>query len=125
MTKYVSEWLQRAEDDLKTIEVLLREGVALRMVCFHAQQAAEKCMKGYLAYHEKHVRKIHELDELLAECEQFDAAFRTLREDALYLTQFYVDTRYPEVLGDVSSAEATRAQEAAKRVCDFVKQKIQ
>lgn len=88
MTKYVSEWLQRAEDDLKTIEVLLREGVALRMVCFHAQQAAEKCMKGYL-------------------------------------TQFYVDTRYPEVLGEVSSAEAARAQEAAKRVCDFVRHKVQ
>lgn len=117
ITKYVAEWLERADDDIKTMEVLLREGVALRMACFHAQQAAEKCLKGYLAHHEKHVRKIHELDELIAECEQFDAVFRTLREDALYLTQFCVDTRYPEVLSDISSAEATRAQEAAKRAC--------
>ncbi|HDM74842.1 MAG TPA: HEPN domain-containing protein [Deltaproteobacteria bacterium] len=37
-------WLKYADDDLRSAEVLLVEGI-YNMVCFHAQQAVEKFFK--------------------------------------------------------------------------------
>ena len=43
LTDYVKNWLARADDDMKTMELLLKEdGAHINPVCFHAQQAGEK-----------------------------------------------------------------------------------
>ncbi|MBT9148020.1 MAG: hypothetical protein DDT32_01789 [Syntrophomonadaceae bacterium] len=47
--KYPNNWFDFAADDIKSGEILLREGM-YNMVCFHAQQAAEKALKGFLVY---------------------------------------------------------------------------
>lgn len=41
-------WLQRARSDLRLGEIALdTPGVMLEDACFHAQQSAEKALKGY------------------------------------------------------------------------------
>ncbi|TSC68357.1 MAG: HEPN domain-containing protein [Parcubacteria group bacterium Gr01-1014_66] len=85
--KYTADWFARGDDDLKTIEILLaREGIPA-VICFHAQQTGEKYLKGFLAFHEKHVRKIHDLAVLLDACRVVDPTFEALREDARFLIQ--------------------------------------
>ncbi|WP_372503556.1 HEPN domain-containing protein [Acididesulfobacillus acetoxydans] len=42
-----NNWLEFALDDLDGGEILLREN-KYNMACFHAQQAAEKSLKGFL-----------------------------------------------------------------------------
>jgi len=44
ITEYVKSWFQRADDDLKLIEIVLKAGENFlpNPLCFHAQQAAEK-----------------------------------------------------------------------------------
>jgi HEPN domain-containing protein len=44
--------LRKAANDMVTLEAALAAG-AFDGACFHAQQAAEKYLKGFLAFHEK------------------------------------------------------------------------
>lgn len=50
MTKYVADWLARADEDLRSAELLLQKDGPPNAICFHAQQAAEKLLKGFLAF---------------------------------------------------------------------------
>jgi len=52
-TDEMHDWLRRATSDLVAARILLeanppQPGAAL----FHRQQAAEKCLKGFLAFHD-------------------------------------------------------------------------
>jgi HEPN domain-containing protein len=124
VTKHVADWLHLADDDLDTVALLIREGGSPRAACFHSQQAAEKSLKGFLAFRQKPSRKIHELDKLLEECLKIDSKFTDLRDDAIFLTQFYTDTRYVADLPDLSQTIAYRALAAAKHVRGFVGERI-
>ena len=61
----VDRWLRYARDDLRAAEVLKGHGGVPRTACFHAQQAAEKAIKGALIFLQIGFRKTHDL-ELLA-----------------------------------------------------------
>lgn len=124
ITNYVASWLKRADEDLEVIELLLEKDGPASTICFHAQQAAEKYLKGFLAYHEKNVRKIHNLESLVKDCESFDETFNELLNDAKFLTQFYVETRYPGDIPDFTMVESRRAFEATKRTKEFVLQRL-
>lgn len=89
VSKYVADWFLRGDDDLNTVQRLLETEGIPNIICFHAQQAAEKYLKAFLAYHERHVRKIHDLEALLEACVKVDSSFESLRNDAHFLTQFY------------------------------------
>ncbi len=44
----VQGWLQKAESDLANAKMCIASNQALDTACFHAQQAAERCIKAYL-----------------------------------------------------------------------------
>ena len=58
--------LVKASHDLIAAEATIATGEALDMVCFHAQQAAEKSLKALLALHDVVYPWTHDLGELLA-----------------------------------------------------------
>lgn len=91
MTKYTASWFAQADEDLAAARILREQGGLANPICFHAQQAAEKCLKGFLAHHEKHARKIHDLPVLLGECEKIDPSLAELGEDVSYLNVFYMN----------------------------------
>lgn len=124
MTDYVKSWFLRADEDLLTIKLLLEEGGPSNVICFHAQQAREKYLKGFLAYHNKHTRKIHSLFTLLTECQKIDPSFWQLKTGVNYLDQFYVETRYPGDVSDFSISEGKEALEAALRIKEFIVSKV-
>jgi HEPN domain-containing protein len=66
--RVVAEWASKAEEDLKTAAHMLRLEASspTAIVCFHAQQAAEKYLKAYLVYRGTHFPKTHDVEELLA-----------------------------------------------------------
>ncbi len=121
MTKYATHWFRKAEEDLLVIRVLLPKKGTANAVCFHAQQAAEKYLKGFLAFHGKNVRKIHELDALLLLCAEVNASFNELKKDAIFLNHFYTEARYPGDIPDFSSSQAQDAAVSADRVKAFVR----
>lgn len=122
--KYANSWITRAAEDIKVIEKLIVDPHFAHSVCFHAQQAGEKYLKGFLAYHGKNVRKVHDLTILIKDCAAIDPNFNELQEAADHLTQFYTEARYP---GDIEEFTSTDAQQAAimvQQIQKFVQQRL-
>lgn len=118
------EWRKYAEEDRQIAEIALREGGPPNQICFHAQQIAEKYLKGFLVFSGKRFEKRHQLDFLLGLCKEIDPSFQNLVEDIQYLTDYYLETRYPGDIPDFSVDECRKALEAAVRVEEFVLGKV-
>lgn len=123
--KYAAEWIAYGDEDIRVIQLLLNDPSFAHAVCFHAQQAAEKFLKGFLAYHEQNVRKVHDLTILLKQCIEIDSSFATLHEAVEYLNPLYTEARYPGDIEDFSYEEANGAAAMAQRVQQVVMQAIQ
>lgn len=95
-------------------------------ICFHFQQAAEKYLKTYIVAKKLDFRKIHELPTLLQICQQDDPDFSQLREECDFLTEFYFESRYPANLppSNITREMAEKAQKAAQKIGDLVKEKF-
>ena len=72
----------------------------------------------------QHVRKIHDLDELLKECLKIEADLKILEEAASYLTQFYLEARYPADAPEFSLSHAKQARQFALQIRDVILEKI-
>lgn len=89
-------WFEKAEHDLEMIRrAMATEGAPWDMVTFHAQQAAEKYLKGFLVARGIDPPKIHDLRSLLSLCREYDAALAPLDNDCHALTQLGWMSRYP------------------------------
>lgn len=124
ITKYTADWLARANEDVQVAEILLKEDGLPNSVCFHAQQAAEKYLKSFLAFQEKNIRKVHDLVAILTFCEEIDASFDSLREEVDFLNKFYIETRYPGDYSDFTLKDAKEASEVVHKIKEFVMSKI-
>jgi HEPN domain-containing protein len=110
-------WLAKANSDLAASRRLLDAGGPYDAVCFHAQQAAEKALKAWLAIADAPIPRTHDLEELQALClalpqPQMASGLEAL--DLSNLTPFAVEARYdvefwPE-RGEAEAAVAIAAQ---------------
>ncbi len=116
-------WLHKAESDLAAVELAIAAGRALDAACFHAQQAAEKVLKGYLTARAIDFPFTHNLARLLALCEPLDAEFSTLNPQANFLTPFAVDVRYDLDFWPTLDV-AREAHHAAVTIRDFVLERM-
>jgi HEPN domain-containing protein len=106
----VSQWITKAELDLKACEAMLISEFPLQYpVCFHAQQAAEKYFKALLTWHQIEFPKTHSIEELLDLIGKVNPELSTKLRDAVQLTPYGVELRYP---GDVPEPEEQEAKEA-------------
>jgi HEPN domain-containing protein len=91
---------------------------------FHAQQAAEKAMKAFLAWHDIPFRKTHNLVELGRQCTALDATLAAFAKDAAPLTENAWKYRYPGAPGEPSQAEAEQALATARKVYDAILDRV-
>lgn len=93
-------WLRKAASDLQTTRILLADpSPPLDIVCFHAQQAAEKALKGLLTAHGVPFPKTHDL-ALLSSLVPADVSLDVPRATWVELSYFAVAPRYPDDLTD-------------------------
>lgn len=119
------EWFKKAEDDeLNARSILTHRDGTPNGVCFLSQQMAEKYLKAFLVAKKRWFPKIHPIARLLEFCMDIDASFNTLREEAIFLTEFYAETRYPGDYPEFSWQEAEQAFVAANKIKGFVLEKI-
>ena len=110
-------WLQKALLDLRAGTYELGGEPSLGAdVVFHAQQAAEKAMKGFLAWHDRPFRKTHNLEEIGAACAEIDPSLRGLSERAVPLSEYAWRFRYPGEPEEPSREEAEEALATAREV---------
>lgn len=125
-TRIVTEWMEKAEEDYLFVEKLVvDEESFFAPLCFHCQQAVEKYLKAYIVAQNIPLRKIHDLVELVQICLQTDRSFKEVKEDAILINPYYVDTRYPGTwpIG-FSKDDALTAFAAAGRIREFIKKKL-
>jgi len=113
----VRGWIIKAEHDLRTAEhtLTLGDDCPFDMVCFHAQQCAEKYLKALLVYHGVDVPRTHDLTELLPLLPAGVTVALDVGELA-ELTPYAVGVRYPALMREPDRDEAQRAVEIARRV---------
>ena len=66
------------------------------IICFHAQQAAEKYLKAYLVWNGIEFPKTHTLEQLVLLAAQKEPELLNLKDEVALLTPYAVETRYPE-----------------------------
>ncbi len=115
----VRAWLRKAESDLASAGLCLSAGEALDTACFHAQQAAEKCIKAYLTAYEIEFPFIHNLEKLIELCARQDPSFMAIKTLGQELTPYAVELRYDDEFWP-SSETARQALDAATTIRDFV-----
>jgi HEPN domain-containing protein len=113
----VRGWIIKAEHDLRTAEhtLTLENDCPFDMVCFHAQQCAEKYLKALLVYHGVEVPRTRDLTELLPLLPPGVTVALDVEELA-ELTPYAVGVRYPAPTREPGWDEAQRAVEIARRV---------
>ncbi|MBI5685273.1 MAG: HEPN domain-containing protein [Verrucomicrobia bacterium] len=120
----VAAWLRKAENDLKNIRASLQScDPAWDTVCYHAQQAAEKMLKAFLVAHGVLPPRVHDLEELLSLCKDFDPSLDEFAGDCGLLTDYGVEVRYPDVT-EPDEPEARLAVTAAERICGALQQRL-
>ena len=115
-------WLTTAHEDLQAARVLAAEGL-FAAACFHSEQCGEKAVKAiwYLGDFDPWGHSILKLLQDFPYRDEFSDLERWM-SDAGLLDQFYVPTRYPNGLPDLtpgqifSNEDAQRALRAAENL---------
>lgn len=111
----VAPWLELAKADLHMADLALADVDAtpalFGLVCFHAQQAAEKVLKGVLIGRDQPVPRTHSL-VLLVDCcyADLESVPASVLHAAAELNDFGVGPRYPGAAIATDFVQATAAR---------------
>jgi HEPN domain-containing protein len=123
MNASAERWFTFASQDLRVAELALTEGI-FNQVCFHAQQCAEKAIKGWLESQGRAAPRTHRMADLLPLLPP--KLLGTLARRVLLLDAFYIPTRYPDALpgllidGLPDEADAREALAVAGMLLDCI-----
>ncbi len=107
-------WLKTAEGDLETA-VILQENKKYAPSCFHSQQAGEKAIKAvwYLLDADPWG---HSIQKLIQDLKHVDLntmkQFDQIKKCAAILDRYYIPTRYPNGLPDLTPEEVYLEEDA-------------
>jgi HEPN domain-containing protein len=119
------EWVQRAQRDLLIAERALQGDPTLAdQAAYHAQQAGEKALKGFLAANNHPLRKTHNLEWLVDQCQGIDVTFAQFLAAARTLNPYATLFRYPGGPLEPSLGEAEQAIQLGREIVDFVQEQL-
>lgn len=116
------KWLKRAEDDLTTIQRLIPYGYApYNVVCYHAQQYAEKVVKAKILELGGDFAYVHDIVVLLSEFKKTNLITQA-RKYAQILNRYAIISRYPtDILFEADEVTAEEAYNIAIQFPDLLK----
>jgi len=114
-------WFRRMEDDLRAADVDLgADPPLIADALFHCQQAVEKALKGFLTWHDRPFRKVHDLRELGAEAIAMDGSLELWIRRSIPLSPFATVFRYPYTLAEPSEEETRESVSLTREVCHAI-----
>jgi len=124
--KKVIQWLSLADEDLNLASHALGLGAQspYRLIAYHAQQCAEKCLKAFLVYHKVDFPYTHNIRRLMEFCAEYAEWTDTLK-GAEELTPYAITARYPGEEVEVMEPEAKRAIDLARQVREQVRKALE
>ena len=122
MERYES-WLDRAKSSLEIACTRNSDLVYYEDLCYQAQQAVEKAIKGMLIYFNIEPQFTHNIGILLDDLQAFvdiDEIKETIK-----LTKYAVQTRYPGEYDDITKEDYEESINIAKKCIEWIQNKIQ
>ena len=122
----IQAWCEKGRRDFITAQnsLLDTKEIFPDIICFHAQQAAEKYLKAYLVFLEQDFPKTHALEDLVLIASSKDPTCRNIFTVACNLTPYAVEVRYPDSPSPLLE-DAREAVHAAEAIMNYVLGKIQ
>ena len=96
--QYALRWIRDAENTLRHAEQVFQQTDAYNVVCFLAEQVAQKALKAVRYLDGARFINIHSVSELIREVSQKRPEFLPLRSQGAILDQYYLTTRYPDAV---------------------------
>lgn len=123
--EFTREWIRKAESDFKTAAHLLKSSPDLAEgTAFHSQQAAEKYLKAFLVWHQIEFPKTHDIEALLRLAGKTDEKIPEILREAVILTPYGVEYRYPGEYPEVTGTDAEKAFRLADHVRAEVRRRL-
>jgi len=128
MKESTRDWLLAANDDLASIEILLKDVNLTNIIAFHAQQAIEKILKAVIEEFELGFLKTHNLQTLLSKVSnKIKLNYNELL--IIEIDQLYIDARYPGDFGlfpngKPSISDAMSYYQQAKELKEQIENKL-
>ncbi len=120
----INSWMEKGDRDLVVAERELKIPEPLTdIICFHAQQSAEKYMKAYLIFLDIEFQKTHDVEDLVAVASKKDSSVLKFKDIGAELSAFAVEARYPE-FEEPSLEDTKNAVGIAKKFKKHIKDKI-
>lgn len=98
------------------------------LVCFLAEQSAQKSIKGFLIAQKEVHMHIHAVADLLKKAGTFKSDFNILIDQGKILDKYYLSTRYPDTLPEpllpfeaYGEKEAQEAMVISRAILDAVR----
>lgn len=121
----VRRWFRKAESDLLNIRNnLSASDVPTDTVCFHAQQAIEKYLKGILVANGRNVSKSHDLVKLLTDVADIIPELACYEEQLEEISECGISARYPDGYSEPTLEEARNAFDIAETIKRIIYEKI-
>ena len=118
------EWLRVAARDLRMADLALADAPPLvGEALYHAQQATEKALKGFLVWSGVRYPFTHDIRKLLDLCAPLDPTLDTALAAAVDLTQFAVRFRYPGE-DQPTPAEACHWLDLARKTYEEIRRRL-
>jgi len=117
------EWLRRATSNLR-LASLQDPGVYLEELCYHGQQAAEKAIKAVFVKLGRPFPYTHNLARLLEVLAQAGVAVPAEVREAVDLTRFAFEARYPAVGPAVTSEQYQQCLKIARSTVEWAEKLV-
>ncbi|MGH8021300.1 MAG: HEPN domain-containing protein [Opitutaceae bacterium] len=113
----VRVWLIKARNDFDTArQIGSLPGGHLDTAIYHCQQAAEKVIKGYLAFRDHDLERTHDLRRIIQVASHYSPEFSNWMDAAITLTPYATAYCYP---GESAALEPSRTEfDEALRLAD-------
>jgi HEPN domain-containing protein len=123
MKPETQEWFDKAVGDWKVARREIRtKSLVWNVVCFLAEQCAEKYLKGFLEENNIAFRKTHDLVVLLNASGGWLPELDPLKPELAQLSTFGLATRYPGAQADRSATK--EAMKTAETVRSIIRTKL-
>jgi len=115
-------WLDRAKSSLAISKNKSDENIFYEDLCFQAQQAVEKALKGLLISYNIEPEKTHNLVLLIKELSKYISIPEEISETAI-LNDYAVQTRYPGDYTPIEEEEYKNAIKIAENCVNWIEKK--
>jgi HEPN domain-containing protein len=116
-------WIERAKSSYELSKAIISDLIYYEDLCYQAQQAVEKSLKGLLIYYGVEPDFTHNIGILLNALTNYTEIPDDIKE-TIKVTKYAVQTRYPGEYDDITKNEYEESIKIAKMCLDWVTQKI-